>query len=50
MAVNGIGSDESTGMDLPAHKRNYEGFLKILKWSTIVTIIISALVIYIIAN
>ena len=50
MAANGIEQQEATGMDLPAHERNYEGFLKVLKWSTIVALIIAAIVVYIIAS
>ena len=34
----------------PAHARNYEGFLTLLKWSIVVTAIITALVIFIISN
>lgn len=41
---------EVAKMDYPAHERNYSGFLRLLKISTIVTAIISAIVIYIIAN
>lgn len=37
-------------MDYPAHERNYSGFIKLLKVSTIVTVIASAAVILIIAN
>lgn len=37
-------------MDYPAHKRNYSGFLRLLKITIIVVVIISAVVIYIIAN
>ena len=41
---------EVAEMDYPAHKRNYSGFLRILKISTIITAIIASIVIYIIAN
>lgn len=37
-------------MDYPAHERNYSGFIKMLKWSTVATAIIAAAVILIIAN
>ena len=37
-------------MDYPAHERNYSGFIKLLKVSTIITVIVSAAVILIIAN
>lgn len=33
-----------------AHARNYEGFLTLLKWSVVITAIITALVIFIISN
>jgi hypothetical protein len=36
--------------NFPAHARNYEGFLKLLKWGTIVSAIVAALVVYIIAT
>ncbi|WP_118857438.1 aa3-type cytochrome c oxidase subunit IV [Sphingomonas mesophila] len=36
--------------NFPAHARNYEGFLKLTKWSVIVTAIITAAVILIISN
>jgi hypothetical protein len=49
-----MGSDqvnpEAGKMDYPAHERNYSGFIKLLKVSTIITAIISAIVILIIAN
>jgi len=50
MAANGIEQHEANGMDQPAHERNYEGFLKVLKRSTIAVAIITAIVIYIIAS
>ena len=50
MAANGIEQNDASGMDLPAHERNYEGFLKVLKWSTIACAIIAAIVVYIIAS
>ena len=37
-------------MDFPAHERNYSGFIRLLKISTIVTAIIAAVVIFIISN
>ena len=36
--------------NFPAHARNYEGFLTLLKWSVVITAIITALVIFIISN
>lgn len=36
--------------NFPAHARNYEGFLKLLKWSVIVTAIITAGVVVAISN
>lgn len=36
--------------NFPAHARNYEGFLAILKWGTIISAILAAVVVYIIAN
>ncbi|QNN65694.1 aa3-type cytochrome c oxidase subunit IV [Sphingomonas rhizophila] len=40
----------ATEMDYPAHNRNYAGFLKLLKWSIVVTAIVTAIVMIIIAN
>ncbi len=37
-------------MDFPAHERNYSGFIRLLKISTIVTAIIAAVVIFIISH
>lgn len=37
-------------MDYPAHQRNYSGFIKMVKWGTVATAIIAAIVILIIAN
>ena len=37
-------------MDFPAHERNYSGFVRLLKISTIVTAIITAVVLFIISN
>jgi len=50
MAANGIEQHEASGMDLPAHERNYDGFLKVLRWSAVAVAIITAIVIYIIAS
>lgn len=36
--------------NFPAHARNYEGFLTLLKWSIVITAIITAAVIFIISN
>lgn len=49
-----MGSDrvnpEAGKMDYPAHERNYSGFIKLLKISTIITAIVSLVVILLIAN
>ena len=37
-------------MDYPAHERNYSGFLKLLKWGTIVSAITALVVVLIIVN
>ena len=34
----------------PVHARNYEGFLTLLKWTIVITAVITAAVIYIISN
>lgn len=40
----------ATEMDYPAHTKNYSGFLTLLKWGTILSAIVAAVVIYIISN
>ena len=49
-----MGSDqvnpEAGKMDYPAHERNYSGFIRLLKISTVITAIITAVVIFWIAN
>ena len=40
----------ATEMDYPAHERNYEGFMTMVKWSIGVIAIIVAVVLLIIAN
>lgn len=40
----------SSDPNLPTHKRDYAGFVTILKWTILVVAIISAAVIYIISN
>lgn len=40
----------STDPNLPAHTRDYAGFITLLKWTIVVVAIISAAVIYIISN
>ena len=32
----------ATEMDYPAHERNYSGFIKLFKWGTVATAIVSA--------
>ncbi len=36
--------------NFPAHVRNYLGFMTLLKWTVILTAIITAVVLYVIAN
>ena len=49
-----MGSDQvnpdAGKMDFPVHKRNYSGFIRLLKIATIVTVIVAAIVILLIAN
>ena len=49
-----MGSDqvnpEAGRMDYPAHERNYSGFIKLLKVSTIITAIATLVVVLLIAN
>lgn len=40
----------ATEMDYPAHFRNYDGFVKMLKYSAIVGFVIVMLVLYVIYN
>ncbi len=41
---------EAGKMDFPVHERNYAGFIKLLKIATVITAIVAAVVIFIIAN
>ena len=41
---------EAGKMDFPVHERNYTGFIKLLKISTVITAIVTAVVLIIIAN
>ncbi len=41
---------EAGEMDFPAHERNYSGFIRLLKISTIITAVVTAVVIFIIAD
>lgn len=43
-------AEASNDKNFPAHVRNYDGFLRMLKMSTIITVIVTAVVVYIIAN
>ena len=43
-------SQPSTDSNLPAHTRDYAGFITLLKWTILVVAIIAAAVIYIISN
>lgn len=49
-----MGSDQvnpdAGRMDYPAHQRNYSGFIKLLKVSTIITAIVTLAVVLLIAN
>jgi hypothetical protein len=49
MAANRA-NPEAGKMDYPAHERNYTGFIKLLKIGTVITAIVAAVVIFIIAN
>ena len=40
----------ATEMDYPAHFRNYSGFLGLLKWGVILSVIVTAIVLYTISN
>lgn len=48
--VNVPDSEGSHDPNFPVHVRNYLGFMTLLKWTVIVTAIVTAAVIYIIAN
>ena len=40
----------ATEMDYPAHHRNYDGFIAMLKWGIVITAIVTAIVLYTISN
>ena len=50
MAAQGVDQQNGTGHEYQVHQRNYAGFLTILRRSAIAVAIVTAIVIYIIAN
>jgi hypothetical protein len=48
--VNVPDSEGSHDSNFPAHVRNYLGFMTLLKWTVILTAIITAVVLYVISN
>lgn len=50
MASDGTPQTPAGAMDVQAHERNYEGFLKVLKRSTIAVAIVAAIVVFIISH
>ncbi len=36
--------------DLPAHQRNYEGFVKLLKWTALAAFLTALIVMFLISN
>lgn len=50
MAAESLEQQDANGTELRVHKRNYDGFLKILKRSTIAVAIVAAIVIFIISR
>lgn len=45
-----MAAQDSSGMDQKAHVATYSGFLNMAKWGTIVTVVIVAAVVFLIAN
>ncbi|GGE76390.1 MULTISPECIES: aa3-type cytochrome c oxidase subunit IV [Sphingomonas] len=45
-----MAANESNGMDQKAHVSTYLGFLNMAKWGTIATIVIVAIVVFVIAS
>ena len=50
MAAESVQQSESDDADFQVHVRNYDGFLTILRWSSIAVAIITVIVVYIIAS
>ena len=48
--VNYPDSEGGHDSNFPAHVRNYLGFMTFLKWTVILTAIITAVVLYVISN
>lgn len=42
--------NEGTADDFQAHRKNYDGFINVTKWSSVVVAIITAVVVLIIAS
>lgn len=49
MAANEV-NPHAGEMDYPAHERNYSGFIRLFKMATVVTAVVVAIVLLIIAN
>ena len=41
---------DHSGMEIKAHEQTYDGFLTLLKFGTIASLLIAALVVYLIAS
>lgn len=39
-----------TGTDLQAHEATFQGFTALMKWGTIASVLLAALVVFLIAN
>ena len=46
----GTTPNEGTAADFQVHRRNYDGFINVAKWATLVVAIITAIVVLIIAS
>ena len=40
----------ATEKDLPAHQRNYDGFVKLVKWTALAAFLIALIVMFLISN
>lgn len=43
-------ADTENGMDYPAHEGSYGGFAALMKWGTIASLVVAAIVVLLIAN
>lgn len=47
---NKMADTNGAGMEMKAHEQTYDGFIVLIKYGTIISALVAALVVYLIAN